>query len=48
MKGYQKYGHDASCLKTIITTKKKTAKQKKKHNKTKKEKQTYSRCHQFL
>lgn len=48
MKGYQKYGRDASCLKTIITTKKENSKTKKKHNKTKKEKQTYSRCHQFL
>lgn len=29
MKGYQKYGHDASCLKTIITTKKENSKTKK-------------------
>lgn len=38
MKGYQKYGHDASCLKTIITTKKRKQQNKKKTQQNKKRK----------
>ena len=38
MKGYQKYGHDASCLKTIITTKKENSKTKKETQQNKKRK----------
>lgn len=41
MKGYQKYGHDASCLKTIITTKKENSKTKKETQQNKKRKKKH-------